>query len=44
MTEKIISSNAKMDVEAHHTGIPAGQMRELTEAGWNESYDKFAES
>ncbi len=25
-------------------GIPAGQMRELTEAGWNESFDKLAEA
>jgi uncharacterized protein YndB with AHSA1/START domain len=26
-----------------HAGIPAGQMRELTEAGWKESFDKLAE-
>ena len=26
-----------------HTGIPAGQMSELTDAGWNESLDKMAE-
>jgi uncharacterized protein YndB with AHSA1/START domain len=24
-----------------HAGIPAGQMRELTEAGWNQSFDKL---
>ena len=26
-----------------HAGIPAGRMSELTEAGWNESFDKLAE-
>lgn len=26
----------------HHAGIPAGQMRELTGSGWNESLEKFA--
>jgi len=26
-----------------HEGIPAGMMRELTETGWNESFDKLAE-
>lgn len=27
-----------------HAGIPAGEMSELTKAGWNESFDKLAES
>lgn len=27
-----------------HKGIPAGMLRELTEAGWSESFDKLAES
>jgi len=27
-----------------HVGIPAGQMKEMTGAGWNESFDKLAES
>jgi uncharacterized protein YndB with AHSA1/START domain len=27
-----------------HDGIPAGEMRDLTKAGWNESFDKLAES
>ena len=26
-----------------HTGIPKGEMSDLTEAGWNESFDKLAE-
>ncbi len=27
-----------------HEGIPVGMMRELTETGWNESFDKFVEN
>jgi uncharacterized protein YndB with AHSA1/START domain len=27
-----------------HAGLPAGQMGEATKAGWNESFDKLAES
>ncbi len=27
-----------------HIGLPAGQMTEMCEAGWNESFDKLAES
>jgi len=27
-----------------HVGLPAGEMSELTGAGWNESFDKLAES
>ena len=27
-----------------HSGIPSGQMKEMTGAGWNESFDKLAES
>lgn len=26
-----------------HTGIPAGEMRDLTKVGWQESFDKLAE-
>ncbi|MDB5033076.1 MAG: Activator of Hsp90 ATPase 1 family protein [Chlorobi bacterium] len=28
----------------NHVGIPAGQMRDMTGAGWNQSFDKLAES
>lgn len=28
----------------HHTGLPAGEMSEMAEAGWKESFDKLAES
>jgi hypothetical protein len=24
-----------------HEGLPAGTMKEMTGAGWNESFDKF---
>jgi uncharacterized protein YndB with AHSA1/START domain len=27
-----------------HAGIPAGEMSDLTRAGWNESFDKLAEA
>lgn len=27
-----------------HTGLPAGEIREQTKAGWNESFDKLAAS
>ncbi|HEY6010842.1 MAG TPA: SRPBCC domain-containing protein [Nitrospirota bacterium] len=27
-----------------HTGIPVGEMREQTRAGWNESFDKLAKA
>ncbi len=32
----------KTKMTLRHAGIPAGQMSELTEAGWNESFDKLA--
>lgn len=31
-------------VKLRHIGIPAGENRKLAEQGWNESFDKFAES
>lgn len=27
-----------------HEGLPTGEMAEMTGAGWNESFDKLAES
>ena len=27
-----------------HAGFPPGEMRDLCEAGWNQSFDKLAES
>ncbi|NWJ48327.1 MAG: SRPBCC domain-containing protein [Chloroflexi bacterium] len=34
----------KTKLTLRHSGIPAGEMREMTEAGWNESFDKLADS
>jgi len=34
----------KTRMTLHHEGLPAGEMREGAEAGWNESFDKLAES
>jgi len=34
----------KTKMTLRHIGVPAGQMKELTGAGWNESFDKLAES
>jgi uncharacterized protein YndB with AHSA1/START domain len=27
-----------------HVGLPEGEMKDMTGAGWNESFDKLAES
>lgn len=34
----------KTRLTLRHAGIPAGEMREQCEAGWNESFEKLAES
>jgi uncharacterized protein YndB with AHSA1/START domain len=34
----------KTRLTLRHVGIPAGEMRQQCEAGWNESFDKLAES
>ena len=36
--------NGKTKMTLTHIGIPSGQMTDLTNAGWNESFDKLAES
>jgi uncharacterized protein YndB with AHSA1/START domain len=36
--------DGKTKMTLTHVGIPAGTMSDLTEAGWNESFDKLAES
>jgi uncharacterized protein YndB with AHSA1/START domain len=33
----------KTIMNLRHEGIPAGQMRDLCESGWKESFDKLAE-
>ncbi len=37
-------SSGKTTFTLRHAGIPAGQMSDLTEAGWNESFDKLADA
>jgi uncharacterized protein YndB with AHSA1/START domain len=34
----------KTKMTLRHVGIPAGEMSDLTAAGWNESFDKLSES
>jgi uncharacterized protein YndB with AHSA1/START domain len=41
---KFEEKQGKTTLSLRHIGIPDGQMHELTEAGWNESFDKLAES
>jgi len=36
--------NAKTKLTLRHVGIPEGIMREMTGVGWNQSFDKLAES
>jgi uncharacterized protein YndB with AHSA1/START domain len=39
-----VGKAGKTKMTLTHVGFPAGQMSELCEAGWNESFDKLAES
>lgn len=36
--------NGKTKMTLKHVGIPEGQMRDLAQAGWNQSFDKLAET
>jgi uncharacterized protein YndB with AHSA1/START domain len=36
--------DGKTKMTLRHVGFPAGQMKEMAGAGWNESFDKLAES
>ena len=36
--------DGKTKMTLSHVGIPKGQMSDLAQAGWNESFDKLAES
>ena len=36
--------DGKTQMTLRHVGIPAGMMRDMTNAGWNSSFDKLAES
>jgi len=39
-----VQKKGKTKITLHQAGIPAGQMSKMAEAGWNTSFDKFAES
>ncbi len=43
VTVTFAEQEGRTTMTLRHTGIPAGQMRELTEAGWKESFDKLVE-
>jgi uncharacterized protein YndB with AHSA1/START domain len=36
--------NGKTKLTMRNAGVPAGEMREMTIAGWNQSFDKLAQS
>ncbi|EKD93795.1 MAG: hypothetical protein ACD_28C00060G0003 [uncultured bacterium] len=36
--------NGKTKMTLRHVGMTSGQMKEMTQAGWNESFDKLSES
>jgi uncharacterized protein YndB with AHSA1/START domain len=36
--------DGKTGITLKHTGLPAGELKELTGVGWNESFDKLAVS
>jgi len=42
VTFEDVGNKTKMTLR--HVGLPAGQMSEMTNASWNESFDKLAES
>jgi len=37
-------NEGKTKMTLRHVGIPKGQMSDLTEVGWNESFNKLVES
>jgi len=43
VTVTFAESAGKTKFTLRHVDIPAGQMKELTSAGWNESFDKLAD-
>ncbi|MRR58413.1 MAG: SRPBCC domain-containing protein [Deltaproteobacteria bacterium] len=43
VTVTLVEDAGRTRMTLRHEGIPPGEMRELCEAGWNESFDKLAE-
>jgi uncharacterized protein YndB with AHSA1/START domain len=44
VTVTLEEHDGKTKMILRHVGIPAGEMSDMTRAGWNESFDKLAES
>lgn len=44
MTLTFEEHDGKTKMTLRHVGLPEGQMSDLAKAGWNESFDKLAES
>jgi uncharacterized protein YndB with AHSA1/START domain len=44
ITVTLEETDGKTKMTLRHAGFPAGQMREMAGPGWNESFDKLAES
>jgi uncharacterized protein YndB with AHSA1/START domain len=43
ITVTLEEDDGKTRMTLRHVGIPSGEMSEMCEAGWNESFDKLAE-
>ena len=43
VTVRFDEHEGKTKLTLRHAGLPAGESRDLTESGWNESFDKLAE-
>lgn len=43
ITVTLTEQEGRTRLTLRHTGLPTGEMSDLTEAGWNESFDKLAE-
>ena len=44
VTVTLEEQDGKTRMTLRHVGLPSGEMRDLCEEGWNESFDKLAES
>lgn len=44
VTVKFEEMDGKTKMTVQHMGIPAGEMFDMTRAGWNQSFDKLADS
>jgi uncharacterized protein YndB with AHSA1/START domain len=44
VTVEFEENDKRTKMTLHHAGMPSGKMSEMAEQGWNESFDKLAES